>query len=185
MAILIAGFIVFFGTHLSPGVFGLRDALVARLGEGRFRGLYVAASVTGMTGIIVGKSMADYVGIYIPPLWAKPVVPVLLAIAFILLAALVMPTNIKRFTRHPMLWGVSFWSVGHLLANGDLASIITFGGFGAYALISIWSLNRRGAKLSDRRYSPVNDFVTVAVGLGAYFLVIWLHPWLFGVPAIL
>lgn len=185
MEILIAGFIVFFGTHLSPGVFGLRHALVERLGEGRFRGLYIAASVTGMTGIIVGKSVADYVSIYIPPLWAKPIVPVLLTIAFILLAALLLPTNIKRLSRHPMLWGVSLWSVGHLLANGDLASIIMFGGFGAYALISIWSLNRRGTPVSTQRYPLVNDVLTVAAGLAAFFAIVWLHPWLFGVPAIL
>lgn len=185
MAILITGFVIFFGTHLSPGVFGLRSTLIDRLGEKRFLAVYIASSVTGMICIIAGKTRADFIGIYHPPLWAKPVVPALLAVAFILLAALILPTNIKRFIRHPMLWGISFWSAGHLLANGDLSSIITFGGFGAYSLISIWSLNRRGAQLSTQRYSPALDILTIAAGLASYGVIVWLHPVLFGVPAIL
>ncbi len=105
MALLVAGFILFFGAHLSPGVFGLRQTLVDRLGENLFRGLYIATSVLGMVGIIVGKATAHYVGIYVPPLWAIPVVPVLVAIAFIFLTALLIPSNIGRFTRHPDVVG--------------------------------------------------------------------------------
>jgi uncharacterized membrane protein len=185
MALLIAGFILFFGAHLSPGVFGLRQTLINRLGENLFRGVYIATSVLGMTGIIAGKAIAHYVGIYIPPLWAIPVVPVLMAIAFILLTALLIPSNIRRFTPHPMLWGIVFWSTGHLLANGDLASIIVFGGFGAYALISMWSLNKRGAQKSTTRYSPVRDILVVVTGLCICGLAVWLHPYVIGVPATL
>jgi uncharacterized membrane protein len=185
MTLLVAGFILFFGAHLSPGVFGLRQTLVDRLGENRFRGLYIATSVLGMIGILVGKSTAHYVGLYVPPFWAIPVVPVLVAIAFIFLTALLIPSNISRFTRHPMLWGIVFWSTGHLLANGDLASVIMFGGFGAYALISMWSLNKRGAQKSTVRYSPVRDILVVAAGLCICGLAVWLHPYVIGVPATL
>ena len=185
MALLIAGFVVFFGTHLSPGVFGLRDYFVDRLGENRFRGLYIASSVLGMVGIIVGKSTASYIGVYMPPLWAIPFVPVLVALAFIFLTALLMPSNFRGITRHPMLWGITLWSVAHLLANGVLASIIMFGGFGAYALISMWSLNKRGAQKSTVLYSRYRDILVVVIGLGAFALVAWLHPYLTGVPAIL
>jgi len=185
MALLVAGFILFFGAHLSPGVFGLRQTLVDRLGENLFRGLYIATSVLGMVGIIVGKATAHYVGIYVPPLWAIPVVPVLVAIAFIFLTALLIPSNIRRFTRHPMLWGIVCWSTGHLLANGDLASIIVFGGFGAYALISMWSLNKRGAQKSATRYSPARDILVVVTGLCVCGLAVWLHPYAIGVPATL
>jgi len=185
MAILLAGFIIFFGTHLSPGVFGLRQYLVNHLGENRFRGLYIASSVIGMVCIIVGKSTANYVGVYMPPLWAIPIVPVIIALAFIFLAALLIPSNWRGVTCHPMLWGITLWAIGHLLANGDLASIITFGGFGAYAVISMWSLNRRGAQKSTVLYTRYLDILVVIVGLGAYALLVWLHPYLIGVPAIL
>jgi uncharacterized membrane protein len=184
MALLLSGFVIFFGTHLSPGVFGMRSPLVNMLGEGRYRAFYIASSVVGMVCIIVGKAQAPYIGLYYPPLWATPLVPVLLALAFIMLAALFIPSNINRFTRHPMLWGIALWSTGHLLANGDLASVITFSGFGAYALISMWSLNRRGAQKLTTRYSPLRDLAVVILGLSLYAAVIWLHPYLFGVSAI-
>jgi uncharacterized membrane protein len=185
MALLLSGFVIFFGTHLSPGVFGLRSILINKLGEGRFRAFYIASSVLGMACIIVGKAQAPYIGLYYPPLWAAPFVPALLAVAFIMLAALFIPSNINRFTRHPMLWGIALWSAGHLLANGDLASVLTFGSFGAYALISMWSLNQRGSQKSTTRYSPLRDLAVVILGLSLYAAVIWLHPYLFGVPAIL
>jgi len=185
MALLIAGFILFFGAHLSPGVFGLRQILVDRLGENLFRGLYIATSVLGMVGIIAGKSLAHYVGIYVPPLWAIPIVPILVALGFIFFAALLIPSNILRFTRHPMLLGIVCWSTGHLLANGDLASIIVFGGFGAYALISMRSLNKRGAQKSTARYSPARDILVVITGLCVCGLAVWLHPYAIGVPATL
>jgi uncharacterized membrane protein len=182
---LVSGLIIFFGTHLSPGVFGLRPLLVKKLGEGRFRSLYIATSVIGMLMIIGGKAYAPDIGLYLPPVWARPLVPVLMAVACILLAALFIPSNLRRLTRHPMLWATSLWSVAHLLANGDLASSLLFGGFGAYALISMWSLNRRGKKQDTTHYSRLNDGLVVAAGLCIYVAGAVLHPYIVGVPAVL
>ncbi len=53
-----------------------------------------------------------------------------------LLVAAFLPNSLKRFTRHPMLSGVTVWAAAHLLANGDLASLILFGSFGAFALFA-------------------------------------------------
>jgi uncharacterized membrane protein len=185
MWILFAGLSIFFGTHLSPGVFGLRPLLVRNLGEPRFRGLYIAGSVIGMLLIISGKAYAPYIGLYLPPVWARPVVPALMACACILLAALFIPTNLRRLTRHPMLWAVSLWSAAHLLANGDVASIALFGSFGAYALISMWSLNRRGKKKDMTHYSRLNDGLVVVAGLGIFVGGALIHPYIVGVPAVL
>jgi uncharacterized membrane protein len=180
MTLLVIGFMLFLGAHLSPGVLGLRETLVARLGEGRFRAVYIATSVIGMVCIIVGKYIAPFVDVWAPPAWSRTVALVLVALGFVLFAALLLPTHLRRFTHHPMLWGTAMWSGGHLLANGDVASMILFGGFGGFALISIWSLNRRGGEQSKQKYSLLNDFILLTAGLGAYAIVLWLHPRLFG-----
>jgi uncharacterized membrane protein len=122
MWLLILGFVLFLGAHLSPGVFGLRAPLVDRLGEGRFLGVYIATSVTGMLCIIVGKLIAPFITVWSPPRWSSDAAFLLVAVGFVLFAALLLPTNIRRFTRHPMLWGMAAWAAGHLMANGDLAS---------------------------------------------------------------
>ena len=130
MWLLILGFILFLGVHLSPGVLGLRAQLVDRLGEGRFlrnvhchlghrHALYRCRQVRS-------RRLSACVE---PAVFGGPgAALVLVAVGFILMAALLLPTNIRRLMRHPMLWGITAWSAGHLLANGDLASMILFGG---------------------------------------------------------
>jgi uncharacterized membrane protein len=184
MWLLILGFVLFLGAHLSPGVLGLRAQLVGWFGEGRFLGIYIATSVTGMLCIIVGKPFAPFVNVWNPPGWGTTAALLMVAAGFILMAALLLPTNIRRLTRHPMLWGIAAWSAGHLLANGDLASIILFGGFGAYALISIWSLTRRGAQKTTTQCAWWQDAVAVVAGLGVYAAALWAHPYLFRVGVI-
>ncbi len=181
MWLLILGFMLFLGAHLSPGVFGLRGSLVNTLGEKRFLGLYIATSVTGMVCIIVGKKIAPFVNVWLPPLWAPQVTLVFVAVGFVLFAAMLLPTNIRRLTRHPMLWGMTSWAAGHLPANGDVASMILFGGFGTYSLISIGSLTRRGAQKSATTYAWWQDTVALAAALGAFAIMLWAHPYLFGV----
>jgi uncharacterized membrane protein len=111
--------------------------------------------------------------------------PPLMPVAIVLLAALLLPTNIKRFTRHPMLWSFTLWSVAHLWSNGDLASILLFGSFGMYAAFSMWSLNRRGSEKSTQVVSAAWDALVIVVGVAATIAVVYLHTYLFGVPAIL
>jgi uncharacterized membrane protein len=184
MWLLILGWVLFLGAHLSPGVLGLRGKLVASLGEQRFLGLYIATSVTGMICIIAGKFIAPFVNVWYPPIWGRHAALLLVAIGFVLLAALLLPTNIRRLVRNPMLWGITSWSTGHLLANGDMASMIFFGGFAAYALVSILSLNRRGAQKDTTKYSLWQDLRTITAAIGAYALLLWLHPLLFRVPVL-
>jgi uncharacterized membrane protein len=185
MLFLISGVVIFFSVHLFSACRSCRERVVERIGEQHYTGFYVGGSVIGFMLVVVGVPFAEFVPVYEPPAWVRPVTVALMPLAFIMLMALLLPTNIKRFTRHPMLWGFTIWSVAHLLANGDLASILLFGSFGGYAVFSIWSLNRRGARTPTEAYSPAWDVLVVAIGIVAYIAVVYLHPYLFGAPAIL
>ena len=184
MSFLIAGVVIFFGVHLVSACTRCRDSLVARIGENGFRGVFVAGSVVGFFLIAIGTAFVDFVHVYGPPTWGRQAAMVLMPVAFVLLAALLLPTNIKRFTRHPMLWSFTIWSVAHLLANGDLGSMLLFGSFGLYSLFSMWSLNRRGAVKADTIYPFTKDALVIVVGAVVYVALVYLHPYLFGVPAI-
>ena len=65
---------------------------------------------------------------------------------FILLFAAYLPGRIKAKLRHPMLAAIKFWALAHLIANGDLASIILFGSFLAYAVFDRITLKRRASR---------------------------------------
>ncbi len=101
--------------------------------------------------------------------------------AFILLTAAFLPSNIKRFTRHPMLWGFTLWAAAHLIANGDLASFMLFGTFGAYSVFGMISQNARGAEKSTKKVSLAKDMVVVGIGIALYVGFVLSHRWLFGV----
>ena len=185
MLILIAGVVIFFGVHLFSACRSCRQRVIERIGEQRYTGFYVGGSVVGFMLVVAGVPYAEFVHVYEPPAWGRQVTVVLMPLAFIMLAALLLPTNIKRFTRHPMLWSFAIWSMAHLLSNGDLASILLFGSFGVYSLFSMWSLTRRGARKSTDRRSLGSDALVALAGVVAYIAVVYLHSSLFGVPAIL
>lgn len=183
MLLLIIGLTVFFTVHLIPSFVDLRRKLIAWRGETIYKIGYSCAALVGVILIIVGKIRADYLLIWDPPDWGYHVVQVTMLFSLILFPAAYLPTNLKRFIRHPFLTGLALWALSHLLVNGDLASIFLFGGFGIYAFFDMWSSNRRGAKKADQKFPVYRDIILVAMGIVLYGIIIHLHPYLFGVPA--
>jgi uncharacterized membrane protein len=184
MFILILGMLLFFGMHLLPSFPTTRQTLINRFGENSYMSAHSVIALIGLTLIIFGKSQAEYIPIWQPSLLAFQMAPYIILLGFIISNAMYMPSNIKRFTRHPMLWGVFFWSLGHLLTNGDLSSLLLFGGFGLFSLFDMWSANRRGAKKSEQVYPFTKDLILIVVGVIYWALFLYLHYYLFGVPVI-
>src|SRR5680860_701483 len=117
MLLLTLGIIVFASVHLVSAFPIIRERLVGLLGEGRYMALFSGVALAGLLLIIVGKSAADFVPLWQPPGWGGVAALLITPLAFVFLAAAYLPTNIKRFTAHPMLWGVSAWAAAHLLAT--------------------------------------------------------------------
>ncbi len=181
---LILGLAVLIGVHLIPAVPSLRLRLVTRLGEGAYRGLFSLFALTGLVLIILGMSQAPFIPVWHPPFWGTGLTPLFMLPAMILLVGAYLPGNIHRITPHPMSWGVVLWAVGHLLANGDAASLLLFGSLGLYSLFAIGSGNRRGARKATVVRTMDRDMIVIGVGLLLYVALVFLHPILFGVAAI-
>jgi uncharacterized membrane protein len=102
----------------------------------------------------------------------------------ILLVAAYVPSRIRSATRHPMLIAIKLWAVSHLLANGDLASVMLFGSFLIFAGYDRFSVGRRAARrpLGIRTGGFGNDVIVVAGGVALYaFMLLVGHVWLIGV----
>lgn len=181
MLVLVIGIVVLAGIHLVPSFPRLRHGLVNRLGEGSYKGTFAAIALAGLLLIIIGKAKADVIPLWQPPGWGRTAALAIMPIAFILLVGAYLPSNLKRFTAQPMLWGVVLWAVVHLLANGDLASLVLFGGLGAFALAMMWSEYTHKAVLLDERQPLSRDLITVAAGVLTYSIFLVVHPYLFGV----
>ena len=188
MALLIAGLVVFLGSH-SLRVFAedWRGAQIARLGLGRYKALYSVAALLGFVLIVVGFGQARMSTpvLWAPPLWTRHLAALLVLFAFVLLAAAYVPRNrIRRVVGHPMILGVKIWAAGHLLANGTLADVVLFGSFLAWAVIDY-----RAARGRDRvqgraepRSTLAGTVTTVVVGVALWAVFAFrLHGWLIGV----
>ena len=192
MVMLILGLVIFLGIHsvriVAPAV---REQFIAQRGENAWKGLYTVASIIGFVLIVWGFANARYEGpiLYVPPFWLAHVTLLLMLVSFILLIASNIPSGvIKPAVKHPMLLAVKLWAFGHLLANGDLASVLLFGSFLIWAIFDRISVARREAAglLEPPESGPVrNDIIAIVVGLVLYVLFVWkLHEWLIGVPPI-
>ena len=190
MLYMIAGLALFFGAHLFA-TFRPRtpDTDIRRkMGYGPYMGLFSLAAIGGVALIAFGyDAMRPAYVVWTPPVWLKHLNILIQLFAFMILFAAYTPTGrIKKTLKHPMLVGVKLWSAGHLLANGELNSIILFGSFLAYAVIDRIALKKRG----DTGPSPVEepslagDVLAILIGIGVWLgLLLWLHPVLFGVAA--
>ncbi len=180
MNLLILGIIIFFSIHLVP-ILPIKNILINRLGENKYKGLFSLIALVGLLIIIYGFSRADFYPIWDPLPYSKEIALALMPISMILLAAANIQTNIKRFIKHPMLIAVLIWSFVHLIANGDLRSIMLFGSFGVYALIDIIFSKKVLTTNIAANYILSKDIMVIIIGLVVYFIVVYLHQFIAGV----
>jgi uncharacterized membrane protein len=185
----ILGLVIFLGTHVFVTMRDRRAALVARIGEWPYRGLFSLVSIAGI--VLIGYGFAAYRGsgpimVWHPPAWTRHIVVALMWPASIMVAAAYIPGNIKRVLKHPMLVGVKTWAFAHLCANGDLGGIILFGSVLAWAVYDRITLKHR----KDAGAPPIpvggakNDIIAIVVGTIIYLALGFVfHPIVIGVPA--
>lgn len=185
MFLLIVGLVLFLGIHsvriVAPA---WRDAQRARLGANAWKSLYSLISLAGFVLIVWGYARAwpSAPILYEPPVWMKHVAAAVMLPALISLMAFGFPAGrLKPALKHPMLVAIKLWAVAHLLANGDLASVVLFGSFLVWAILDRIAVKRLGDRIAEP--GPAKwDIAAVAAGTAVYALFVWkLHFWLFGV----
>ncbi len=191
MLMFLAGLVIFYGVHVFSAIRSRAPGkdLRTRMGYGPFMGLYSVLSLIGFILIIYGYGATRGLGLlYNPPTWLAHINLVLTIPALILLVASQLPAGyIKKASKHPMLLAVKLWALGHLLANGEINSVILFGSFLAYAVFDRIMVKRRGdnGPGPETTLNPMMDVISVGAGAIVWAAIaLWLHPILFGVVAI-
>lgn len=190
LAALIAGLIAFIAPHVLVTRRAARARLIARLGEGPYKIAFSLLSAIGIALMVWGFARyraGEWIELWHPPVWARHLSLVLAWPAMILIAAAYLRGNIYRLLKHPMLAGVKLWALAHLIANGDLGSLILFGSLLAWAVYDRISLKSR----SDPGAPPIptggwpRDAAAVVVGTLLYLVVVyWFHPAVIGTPVL-
>ncbi|BCX17027.1 MAG: denitrification regulatory protein [Geminicoccaceae bacterium] len=222
MTDLLVAALFFLGTHLGLASTQLRAQLVASLGEGPYRLLYSVIAVVAIAWLVHAWRAAPVQVLWTPGPGLRHLPLLVMPFACLLLVCALSQRNptalgqapdpdaaepargIVRVTRHPMMWGVALWAIVHVLANGDLASLLFFGTFAVLALAGTVAIDVRrtaarppgwGVFLQRTSNLPFlailerrNRLVASEIGLprlvaalALYVALVWLHPYLFGV----
>lgn len=226
MTSLIAAAAFFVLLHLLVSGTRLRGVIAGTIGEGAYMGLFSLVSVAGIVWLSMAYGDARGAGVD-QTYWDvgaagrhASLLIQLLAFLFIVPGLVTPnPTSVRqegsldrpdvvrgmlRITRHPFLWGVAIWAAGHLLVNGDTASILLFGSMLLLAIFGTFSIDAKrkralgpkweafaaqtsnipfGAIASGRQKLALGEIGWWKILLAAaiWAAVLFAHPYAFGV----
>jgi uncharacterized membrane protein len=189
MLVMVIGLILFFAIHLVPANVELKNGLIARFGPAGYKAIFGVFSLVGLALIVLGfYKLQLHPGknpiLWDPPTWSRHLALALMLPAMIALVATYIPSHIHVMLKHPMLVAIKIWALAHLLANGDLAALVLFGSFLAFAVYDRISVKKRGdlGPLGKGSGPWINDVIVVVIGVALYALiVIYLHELVIGV----
>lgn len=196
MTLLWAAAVVFLAMHLLVAGTRVRDIITTAIGEGAYLGAFSLASVAAITWLAISYRTAlaspDNVVLFTLGSAVRDLAIPVTLIAFLIGVPGLMTPNptavgqsgaaakedsvrgILRVTRHPFLWGVALWSLFHLSATGDLASLILFGTLFILSVLGTLSIDaKRARKLGEQwnafasRTSNV-PFAAIAAGRNVF-----------------
>jgi uncharacterized membrane protein len=189
----------------------LRPKLVAALGEWPYRGVYSAIALVTLVWMAWAYAGAPREAIFVAfpnlPYAVMPLALVLIACGYwrnptIVGAEKLLKSDepargMIRITRHPIMWGIMLWAAAHVLARGDVKSLVFFGGLLLVAAVGTLSMDARKKSHPDwPRFAAVTSnvpFVAIlqrrnrldlreigwlrpAIGLAAFLAILAVHP---------
>jgi len=192
---LVAATVAFIAMHFVPST-PLRAPLARAIGERPYRGVYSLVALACISWMSIAYSRAPVEPLWAPlrelPMFVLPVAFVLLACGYFrnptmvgadkLLKSEDPARGVIRITRHPLMWAIMLWALSHLLARGDLKSVIFFGGLFLLAALGTVLIDRRKKSNPDwARFAAVTSnvpFLAVAQGRNriVWREIGWLRP---------
>lgn len=134
--------------------------------------------VAGLVLMILGYQWAEFINVWYPPAFFTHINNLLMLLAFYAYGIGAAKGKLAQRIRHPQLIAVKTWAIAHLLVNGDLASIILFGGLLAWAVGSVILINKSGPWTPPAEVKPKGDLKLIVIALVLYAVVSGIHIWL-------
>jgi uncharacterized membrane protein len=176
LMIMIAGVLLWAYSHLMKRV---TPGLRAGLGENGGKMVVTVLAIVAIVLMVKGYRGAEVVVVWSPPPFLTHVNNLLMLVAVYLVNLGFSRGVVRTKIRHPMLSAVKAWAIAHLLVNGDLASVILFGGILAWAVVDLILINRMQREwVPPAPGSAVNDVIYAGAALAVFAGIAWVHTWL-------
>mgnify|MGYP000653785400 FL=1 len=174
MAYLILGLVLWTAGH-----FFKRLAPDMRAGMGNAgKGVAAAIILAGLVLMIIGYRGAEFINLWYPPAWTVHLNNLLMLLAVFVYGMSATRGRLRGKMRHPQLVAVKIWAVAHLLVNGDLASVILFGGMLAWAVAQVIVINRTEEWVRPEPGKASKDILLVVITLVLFGVMTGIHNWL-------
>lgn len=174
MILLILGVGLWAGAHVFKR---LAPAQRAKLGD-KGKGLVAVLTILAIVLMVIGYRGADFVPIWEPPTFLRHVNNLLMVLAFYVYGVGATKGLLSARIHHPQLAGFKIWAIAHLLVNGDLASVILFGGLLIWAFVQTALIDRAVPWVRPETVSIKGDFTALVIGLVLMSIVAAIHIWL-------
>jgi uncharacterized membrane protein len=170
MTQLILAALFFIALHVGVSGTSARGRAIEKLGENVYRAVFSLLSLLGIVWLAHAYRAAGYIETWGQLAWFKPIAAFLMLVAFLLVVLGMATPNpmavggekllmadepargIHRVTRHPFLWGVAVWAFVHLIANGDVASLVLFGSLFVLVFVGMISIDAKRKKACGRHW---------------------------------
>jgi uncharacterized membrane protein len=224
LSLVIAG-VAFCGSHILLSSTRLRGSLRDQLGERGFLAVYSLTSLVIFAWFVAAYSAAPTIVLWPRQRWTALVPVSVMPFAAILLVAGYSTRNptavgmersaraddpapgLLRVTRHPVLWAIGLWASSHVIANGDLSSLVFFGLLAALALGGTVLIDRKKQLALGSNWSRLAEVTSnlpfaalvagrtglrwrdigllrIAAGLLLYAVLYLAHPIITGLPVV-
>lgn len=171
MILLILGVLLWTGVHYFKRLMPERRAAMGDAGKGAV----TAGVVVSLLLMIFGYRMAEFIHVWSPPAFLTHINNLLMLIAFFVFGISATTGRLRGALRHPQLLAVKIWAVAHLLVNGDLASIVLFGGMLAWAVGSVVLINRAESWTRPAPGDAKKDVILVVITLVTFTITAAIH----------
>lgn len=181
MLLILVGLFIWIAAHLLRSCAqNFRQTLQQKFGDGS-KGIIGLVILISLALMIFGYRNAEPVLLWSPPALMRYLNNLLMFIAlYVYLTTATKPGTAFIFGRlkHPQLTGFKVWAIAHLLVNGDLPSVVLFGGLLIWAVIQIVVANRTSS-LVDQNTAPITSpWVHLLLAVGVFVAVALVHNWL-------
>lgn len=180
--VLLAGIALWWGAHLFKRIAPERRAA---MGEDKGKGPIAIALVVSIVLMVIGYRWTPMVELWTPPAFFTHINNLMVLIALYLMSPAPKKGRLLNGMRHPMLTGFGLWAAAHLLVNGDLTAIVTFGLLLLWAVVEMRVIN---AAVPGWTPNPKGSWKYEGMGivgaLVALVVIGYIHslvgPWPFG-----